>query len=141
MTGPTCSINGANPDYCSEKCKRKDMPLHRLWHKKLEVALQHKREALKYEGEETREKMLNDAVDDYDLQNIAAMELMDQGQTKAAVKRLHKLIKSRPWEPEAHFNLGGVHTTAGDHVKALAAFEAAFEWHEEQRVRDGADPA
>ena len=105
------------------------MPEHRSWHRAFATKLEHKKELLHQQSSETREKMLTDVTDDYDLENVAALELLDGGEVKEAVKRLQKCIKQRPWEPEAYFNLGSVYIQRGDRSKALQAFGDAFSWH------------
>ena len=119
------------PTYCSEKCKRKDMPAHRRWHRDYAIALEHKKALLVEQSNETRLEMLGDVRDDYDLENVAAVELMNSGNSREAIRRLRRLTKDRPYEPEAHFNLGGVYIQMGDRANALEAFENAFEWHDE----------
>ena len=57
----------ANPVYCSERCKRRHMPEHRGWHRAFATKLEHKKELLVAQSSETREKMLTDVTDDYDL--------------------------------------------------------------------------
>ena len=75
----------AHPVYCSERCKRKHMPEHRSWHRAFATKLEHKQELLHAQSSETREKMLIDVTDDYDLENVAALELLDGGDVKEAV--------------------------------------------------------
>ena len=62
----------ANPVYCSERCKRRHMPEHRAWHRAFATKLEHKRELLQAQSSETREKMLTDVTDDYDLVRVRA---------------------------------------------------------------------
>ena len=57
----------ANPVYCSERCKRRHMPEHCGWHRAFATKLEHKKELLVAQSSETREKMLTDVTDDYDL--------------------------------------------------------------------------
>ena len=52
-------------------------------------------------------------------ENVAALELLDGGHVKEAVRRLKQCIKQRPWEPEAYFNLGSVYIQKADRPKAL----------------------
>ena len=118
------------PIYCSGKCKRRHTIEHREWHRKEAVALQHKSEAITQMTLETQQQMLSAAKDDYDLGNVAGTELMELD-PKAAIKTFLKLTKDRPWEPEAHFNLGAVHMRLQKYAQALVHFDAAFEWNDE----------
>ena len=63
--------------------------LARSWHRAFATKLEHKKELLHAQSSETREKMLIDVTDDYDLENVAALELLDGGDVKEAVRRLN----------------------------------------------------
>jgi tetratricopeptide (TPR) repeat protein len=119
------------PLYCSPKCKRVHTVAHKQEHRELAVKIEHRRAEQDHQLADSSERCLSHVKDDYDLQNVAAMQLLQQGQQKAAIKKLQKLVKERPWEPEAHFNLGGVRAQRGELVEALEAFSEAFDWHTE----------
>ena len=91
--------------YCSHKCKRSHMPEHRQWHIKRATDIEHELEAMINKRNEANEIMLGKVKDDYDLGNIAALQMAGSFPAEA-VKKLKGLIKDRPWEPEAYFNLG-----------------------------------
>jgi tetratricopeptide (TPR) repeat protein len=133
----TCSLckaheyfNETCPTYCSEKCRRKDTVAHRTWHREMDIKIEHTQDALHNQRMDVTQKLLREVKDDYDLQNVAGCELMEAN-PRAAVDKFNALIKQRPWEPEAYFNLGAVYLSTGDRARALVAFQSAYEWHDE----------
>jgi len=122
------------PKYCSEKCKRRHMREHQQWHREISMSFEHEIDAQLRLGLEAREKMIGDITDEYDLLNAKAIDLSGKGEGKRAVKLLEKAIKQMPWEPEAYFNLGTTQMYLFELVKAMQAFQSAFDWHYEGTV-------